>query len=171
MNTTSDFLPLSSSIKTTTILAMVIIIAAIVIMVNQWQQGGHSPAMRWTYIIVSAILVLTLLSAIIMIPRKVVVKENGINVHMLAWKINVPKEDIVSIEHYPNGIQSSRVVGMGGFFGNIGLFSSAQCGDHFSLVTDPMNVCVITRKSKRPIVVSVKDYSVFTSIIDVKEKY
>ena len=112
MNTTSDFLPLSSSIKTTTILAMVIIIAAIVIMVNQWQQGRHSPAMRWTYIIVSAILVLTLLSAIIMIPRKVVVKENGINVHMLAWKINVPQEDIVSIEHYPNGIQSSRVVGM-----------------------------------------------------------
>lgn len=42
---------------------------------------------------------------------------------------------------------------------------------NFSWVTDPMNVCVITRKSERPIVVSVQDHSVFTSIIDVKEKY
>lgn len=41
---------------------------------------------------------------------------------------------------------------------------------HFSLVTDPADVCVITRKEKMPIVVSVADCSVFNSIIELQEK-
>ena len=68
------------------------------------------------------------------------------------------------------GIASHRIVGAGMFFGNLGLFSSSECGKHFSLVTDPADVCVITRKEEMPIVVSVADCSVFNSIIELQEK-
>ena len=74
------------------------------------------------------------------------------------------------IEHYPYGIQSSRIAGAGGFLGNLGLFTCKECGKHLSLITDPMDVCIITRKSKMPIVVSVENYSVLTLSWKFKRK-
>jgi hypothetical protein len=98
------------------------------------------------------------------------VKPEEINIHLLAWKINIPADESVKIEHYPHGIQSSRIVGAGGYFGNLGLFTCKECGKHLSLITDPMDVCIITRKSKMPIVVSITDNSVFNTISEVLEK-
>jgi hypothetical protein len=100
----------------------------------------------------------------------VTVTNQEINIHLLAWKINISAGEIEKIEHYPHGIDAHRIVGAGGYFGNLGLFTSKECGKHLSLVTDPMNICVITRKTKMPIVVSVADYSVFNSIVEVQEK-
>lgn len=162
---TTSFLPLSTPIKMVTILGSVIILCGIGMLVYEWLQL-HQP-----YLLAVAILlaVVTLVS-VCMMPRKLVVNQDGINIYLLAWTINIPADEVVKVEHYPYGIKSYRIVGAGGYFGNIGLFTSRECGKHFSLVTDPMDVCVITRKTKMPVVVSVEDSSVFEDLVAIQEK-
>ena len=162
---TTSFLPLSKSIRWITILASIIMLGAIGMMVYEWLQL-QQPQLLWVLIL----LVVIIGATIAMIPRKVTVTDKDINIHLLAWKINIPADEIVKIEHYPHGIQSSRIVGAGGFFGNLGLFTCKECGKHLSLITDPMDVCIITRKDKMPIVVSVADNSVFNVIAEVQER-
>ena len=162
---TTHFLPLSKSIKWITILASIIMLGAIGMMVYEWLQL-QQPQLLWVLIL----LVVIIGATIAMIPRKVTVTDKDINIHLLAWKINIPADEIEKIEHYPHGIQSSRIVGAGGFFGNLGLFTCKECGKHLSLITDPIDVCIITRKSKMPIVVSIKDNSVFNAIAKVQER-
>ena len=162
---TTHFLPLSKSITWITILASIIMLGAIGMLVYEWLQL-QQPQLLWVLIL----LVVIIGATIAMIPRKVTVTNQEINIHLLAWKINIPADEIEKIEHFPHGIDAHRIVGAGGYFGNLGLFTSKECGKHLSLVTDPMNICVITRKTKMPIVVSVKDYSVFNTIGEVQEK-
>ena len=162
---TTSFLPLSKSIRWITILASIIMLGAIGMMVYEWLQL-QQPQLLWVLIL----LVVIIGATIAMIPRKVTVTDKDINIHLLAWKINIPADEIEKIEHFPHGIDAHRIVGAGMFFGNIGLFTSSECGKHFSLVTDPMDICIITRKTKMPIVVSVADHSVFNAIVEVQEK-
>ena len=162
---TTSFLPLSKSIRWITILASIIMLGAIGMMVYEWLQL-QQPQLLWVLIL----LVVIIGATIAMIPRKVTVTDKDINIHLLAWKINIPADEIEKIEHYPHGIQSSRIVGAGGFFGNLGLFTCKECGKHLSLITDPMDVCIITRKNKMPIVVSIKDNSVFNTVAEVQER-
>ena len=162
---TTNFLPLSQSILWITLLASIIILVGIGVIVYQWLQF-HQPHLLFALIL----LVVALLSCMVLIPRKLTVTTDEINIHLLAWKINIPADEIEKIEHYPHGIQSSRIAGAGGFFGNLGLFTCKECGKHLSLITDPMDVCIITRKNKLPIVVSIADNSVFNAIAEVQEK-
>lgn len=162
---TTHFLPLSQSILWITLLASIIILVGIGVIVYQWLQL-QQPHLLFVLIL----LVVALLSCMVLIPRKLTVTTEEINIHLLAWKINIPADEIVKIEHYPHGIQSSRVAGAGGFFGNLGLFTCKECGKHLSLITDPMDVCIITRKSKKPIAVSIADNSVFNAIAEVQER-
>ena len=162
---TTSFLPLSKSIRWITILASIIILVGIGVIVYQWLQL-QQPHLLFALIV----LVVALLSCMVLIPRKLTVTTDEINIHLLAWKINIPADEIVKIEHYPHGIQSSRIAGAGGFFGNLGLFTCKECGKHLSLITDPKDVCIITRKSKMPIAVSIKDNSVFNAIAEVQER-
>ena len=162
---TTHFLPLTKSIKWITILASVIMLGAIGLMVYEWLQLQQTQLL-WVLIL----LVVIIGATIAMIPRKVTVTDKDINIHLLAWKINISADEIEKIEHFPHGIDAHRIVGAGGYFGNLGLFTSKECGKHLSLVTDPMNICVITRKTKMPIVVSIADYSVFNAIVEVQEK-
>ena len=162
---TTHFLPLSHPIKWITLLALIIIIVTMIYMAYQWNTTKQIMLLV-TFVIVA----IALLSCMVIIPRKLTVTQEAINIHLLAWKINVPADEIVKIEHYPHGIQSSRIAGAGGFFGNLGLFTCKECGKHLSLITDPMDVCIITRKSKMPIVVSIADNSVFNAISKVQEK-
>ena len=162
---TTHFLPLSQSILWITLLAFIIILVGIGVIVYQWLQL-QQPHLLFALIL----LVVALLSCIVLIPRKLTVTTEESNIHLLAWKINIPADEIEKIEHYPHGIQSSRIAGAGGFFGNLGLFTCKECGKHLSLITDPMDVCIITRKNKMPIVVSIADYSVFNAIVEVQEK-
>ena len=164
MNTTY-FLPLSKSIRWITILASIIMLGAIGMMVYEWLQL-QQPQLLWVLIL----LVVIIGATVAMVPRKVTVTDKDINIHLLAWKINIPADEIEKIEHFPHGIDSHRIVGAGGYFGNLGLFTSKECGKHLSLVTDPMNICVITRKTKMPIVVSVEDRRVFDDIAAIQEK-
>ena len=162
---TTNFLPLSQSILWITLLASIILLAGIGVIVYQWLQF-HQPHLLFALIL----LVVALLSCMVLIPRKLTVTTEDINIHLLAWKINIPADEIVKIEHYPHGIQSSRIAGAGGFFGNLGLFTCKECGKHLSLITDPMDVCIITRKNKIPIAVSITNNSVFNTISEVQEK-
>ena len=162
---TTSFLPLSKSIRWITILASIIMLGAIGMMVYEWLQL-QQPQLLWVLIL----LVVIIGATIAMIPRKVTVTDKDINIHLLAWKINIPADEIEKIEHFPHGIDAHRIVGAGMFFGNIGLFTSSECGKHFSLVTDPMDICIITRKSKMPIVVSIADNSVFNTVAEVQER-
>ena len=162
---TTNFLPLSQSILWITLLASIIILVGIGVIVYQWLQL-QQPHLLFALIV----LVVAVLSCMVLIPRKLTVTTDEINIHLLAWKINIPSDEIVKIEHYSHGIQSTRIAGAGGFFGNLGLFTCKECGKHLSLITDPMDVCIITRKNKMPIVVSIKDNSVFNAIAEVQEK-
>ena len=162
---TTHFLPLSHPIKWITLLALIIIIVTMIYMAYQWYTTKQV-ILLVTFVIVA----IALLSCMVLIPRKLTVTQEAINIHLLAWRINIPADEIEKIEHYPHGIQSSRIAGAGGFFGNLGLFTCKECGKHLSLITDPMDVCIITRKSKMPIVVSVENYSVFNTILEVQEK-
>ena len=162
---TTHFLPLIKSFKWVTILAMIIILAGSGYMIHAWITL-HDIEMLIGIIVV----VLVVGGTLCMIPRSISVTKDHIDIQMLAWKMRIASEELVKIEHYPHGIETHRIVGAGMFFGNIGLFTSSECGKHFSLVTDPMDVCVITRKSKMPIVVSIKDNSVFNAIAEVQER-
>ena len=162
---TTHFLPLIKSFKWVTILAMIIILAGSGYMIHAWITL-HDIEMLIGIIVV----VLVVGGTLCMIPRRVSVTKDYIDIHMLAWKIRVASEEVVKIEHYPHGIQSSRIAGAGGFFGNLGLFTCKECGKHLSLITDPMDVCIITRKNKIPIAVSITNNSVFNTISEVQEK-
>ena len=164
MNTTY-FLPMTKSFKWVTFLAMILILVGLGYMLYAWILE-HDIEMLIGIIVI----VLVVGGTLCMIPRRVSVSKNHIDIHMLAWKVRVASEDVVKIEHYPHGIETHRIVGAGMFFGNIGLFTSSECGKHLSLITDPMDVCIITRKSKMPIVVSIKDSNVFNAISEVQEK-
>ena len=161
---TTTFLPLSPAIKSVTIIASIIILATMGYMAYQWYTTKQVMLLV-TFVIVA----IALLSCMVLIPRKLTVTTEDINIHLLAWKINIPADEIVKIEHYPHGIQSSRIAGAGGFFGNLGLFTSPVCGKHFSLITDSKDACVITRRTKMPVVVSVADHSIFNTISDIQE--
>ena len=162
---TTSFLPLSKSIRWITILASIIMLGAIGMMLYEWLQL-QQPQLLWVLIL----LVVIIGATIAMIPRKVTVTDKDINIHLLAWKINIPADEIEKIEHFPHGIDAHRIVGAGGYFGNLGLFTSKECGKHLSLVTDPKDACIITRKTKMPIVVSVEDHRVFDDIATIQEK-
>ena len=162
---TTNFLPLSQSILWITLLASIILLAGIGVIVYQWLEF-HQPHLLFALIV----LVVVIGATMVIIPRKITVTTEQINSHLLAWKINIPADEIVKIEHYPHGIQSSRIAGAGGFFGNLGLFTCKECGKHLSLITDPKDVCIITRKSKKPIAVSIADNSVFNAIAEVQER-
>ena len=163
---TTHFLPLSHPIKRITLLALIIIIVAMIYIAYQWYTTKQVMLLV-TFVIVA----IALLSCMVIIPRKLTVTQEAINIHLLAWRINIPADEIVKIEHYPHGIQQTiRIAGAGGFFGNLGLFTCKECGKHLSLITDPMDVCIITRKSKMPIAVSIKDNSVFNAIAEIQEK-
>ena len=163
---TTYFLPLSPTIKWVTIIASIIILGSIIYLGYLWF-NTHNVGMLLSLILITAVT----LGTLVFIPRKLTVTDKEINIHLLAWKINIPADEIEKIEHYPHGIQQTiRIAGAGGYFGNLGLFRCKECGKHLSLITDPKDVCIISRKSKMPIVVSVADNSVFNVIAEVQEK-
>lgn len=166
---TTSFLPFSSAILWTTIICTIIVVVSIVYLVQR-AMATNDNITCIIYWGISALLAVTMLVTMAICPRKAVVKDNTLDIRMVAWQLHIPAEEIVSIEHYPTGIDSHRIVGAGMFFGNLGIFDSSECGRHFSLVTDPMNVCIITRKTKQPVVISIKDYSILSTLCEVKEK-
>ena len=99
---TTHFLPLSQSILWITLLASIIILVGIGVIVYQWLQ------LRQPHLLFALILlVVALLSCMVIIPRKLTVTQEEINIHLLAWRINIPADEIEKIEHYPHGDRKS----------------------------------------------------------------
>ena len=93
---TTVFLPLSPAIKSVTIIASIIIFATMGYMAYQWYTTKQVMLLV-TFVIVA----IALLSCMVLIPRKLTVTTEEINIHLLAWKINIPADEIEKIEHYP----------------------------------------------------------------------
>ena len=100
MNTTY-FLPMTKSFKWVTFLAMILILVGLGYMLYAWILE-HDIEMLIGIIVI----VLVVGGTLCMIPRSVSVTKDYIDIHLLAWKINIPADEIVKIEHYPHGIQS-----------------------------------------------------------------
>lgn len=121
------------------------------------------------YIALTCLVLLTTIVSVCMSPRKVEVSEKGVSVRLTVGRVDVAADEIAAIKHYPHGIGSHRIVGCGKFFGNLGWFNSGCCGKHFALVTNSDDVCVIVRKTKMPLAVSVEDAKVFAPVCEITE--
>ena len=125
---------------------------------------------HWITMGAVVLLCLAITIAIFLAPRSVDVNNDKVCIHLLCTSIKIPQKEIKRIEHLPSGLATIRVVGMGNFFGNIGLFHSEYCGRYYSFVTNPQDVCLIFRKNKKPIAISVANASIFNGITNVIEK-
>lgn len=90
---TTNFLPLSKSIKWITILASIIILGGIGMLIYEYMQL-QQPQLLWVVIL----LVVVIGATIAIIPRKLTVNKEGIDIHLLAWTIHIPADEIAKIE-------------------------------------------------------------------------
>ena len=159
----------SSRIKWTTSVTMVLILITIAYSLYIYL---HTTECITRGIVLSAIILLCLaiVIAILQTPRYVSVSSEKVQIHLLCTSVRIPKEEIERIEHLPSGLAAVRIVGMGNFFGNVGLFHSDYCGRYYSFVTNPQDICLIYRRNKKPVAVSVADATIFSHITDVIEK-
>ena len=159
----------SSRIKWTTAITLIVIIVVLAYSVYKYL---HIYETTTRYILIATIVVLCVLlvGAVLQAPRYVSVSSEKVQIHLLCTSVDIPREEIERIEHMPSGLAAVRIVGMGNFFGNVGLFHSDYCGRYYSFVTNPQDICLIFRRHKKPVAVSVADASVFNHIATVEEK-
>lgn len=165
MKSVSTYCPWHASVVVITVIATACLVSFIAAAVTYQLQIG----LTVPFLILLAILVLAILVSVGMTPLKVKVSDEGVYVRLLFGRVHIPVDEVVSVTHYPNGISTMRLFGSGHFFGDTGLFRSEKCGKYFSLVSDPENVCVIVRRTKMPVAVSVADVNVFGQVCPVKE--
>ena len=156
-------------IKWLTAIALIIIVAAVAYSLYICL---HTTDTTTQYTALAAIVVLCILltGAALQAPRYVSVSSGKVQIHLLCTSVDIPKEEIERIEHLPSGLAAVRIVGMGNFFGDVGLFHSDYCGRYYSLVTNPQDICLIFRRHKKPVAVSIADASIFNNITTVEEK-
>ena len=88
---TTAFLPFGSAILWTTILCTIIIVVSIVILVQR-AMATNDNITRIMYWGVTALLAVTMLVTVAICPRKAVVKDNALDIRMVAWKLHIPAE-------------------------------------------------------------------------------
>lgn len=160
MNTFSPS-PWSNGLVTMTIIGLVIIFGVMAYLCYRYFSHSNIASYQIIFWIVMVILVISVLSSVALMPRGVSTDEKGITVHLLLKKIDIPAAEIDSISAYPANTKTIRVIGIGGLFGNVGLFSNERIGRFDCYVTDFSRSYVIYRKTKRPIVVSVTNPAIF----------
>lgn len=156
-------------IKWLTAIALIIIVAAVAYSLYICLHTTDA-ATQYTALAAIVILCILLSGAVLQTPRYVNVSSEKVRIHLLCTSVDIPREEIERIEHLPSGLAAVRIVGMGNFFGNVGLFHSDYCGRYYSFVTNPQDICLIFRRHKKPVAVSVADASVFNHIATVEEK-
>lgn len=144
-----------------TIIFSVIFIVIIISLVRSVAVGHYSMGIKIVQGTTAALLSVLLLATAAHTPRKVSVSEDEIKVHLLCRNIHIPAQEVDSVGYYPYGIPSFRVCGSGNFWGNLGIFNSELCGTYYSFCTASSNVCLIYRRNKRPIAVSVANPDIF----------
>lgn len=168
MKTLVSRCPWQTSVIVSTVMLAILIVAVAGFLVYRVMQADDM-TVKVIYIALTCLVLLTTIVSVCMSPRKVEVSEKGVSVRLTVGRVDVASDDIVAVKHYPHGIGSHRIVGCGMFFGNLGLFNSGCCGKHFALVTNPDDVCVIVRKTKMPLAVSVEDAKVFAPVCEITE--
>lgn len=158
----------SRRILSSTILASFIIFATIAYSVYSLFQNDETT--RWVSIAASIILSVLWLLAALQTPRSVEVSAEQVRIKLPLNSIRIHRDEISKIEHYPLGMASMRIVGMGHFFGNVGLFYSEVCGRYYSLVTNEQDIVLIYRYTKKPIAVSVADQTIFSIIASIEKR-
>lgn len=169
MTTTTSHCPWSPRIKRTTAFALIVVIAAIAYSIYEYAHTSETAA-QYTALAAIVILSVLLIGAVLQMPRYVSVSSKKVRIHLLCTSVDISKEEIERIEHLPSGLAAVRIVGMGNFFGNVGLFHSDYCGRYYSFVTNPQDICLIYRRNKKPVAVSVADTTIFSPIKTVEEK-
>lgn len=159
---------LSRRMLSSTILVSLIIFATIAYSVYSFFQNDETT--RLVVIVATVILSLLWLLAALQTPRSVEVSKEQVRIKLLLNSVRIHRDEISKIEHYPSGMASMRIVGMGHFFGNVGLFYSEVCGRYYSLVTNEQDIVLIYRHTKKPIAVSVADPTIFSIITSVEKK-
>lgn len=160
MNTFSPS-PWSNGLVTMTIIGLVIIFGVMAYLCYRYFSYSNIASYRIIFWIVMVILVISILSSVALMPRGVTANEDGITVHLLMKNIDIPIDQIVKISEFPAESKTIRIIGIGGLFGNVGLFSNERIGRFDCYVTDFSRSYVIYRKTKRPIVVSVTNPAIF----------
>lgn len=151
-----------------TVLASLIILATIAYSVYSLFQNEET--IRWVIITAIIILSVLFLLAVLQTPRSVEVSAEQVRIKLLLPSVCIRRDEITKIEHYPSGMASMRIVGMGHFFGNVGLFHSDVCGRYYSLVTNEQDIVLIYRRTKKPIAVSVADPTIFSLIAPIEKR-
>ncbi len=164
METISKCCAMSTSTKVITIVFSVIIIVAIISLVRGATVSHYSTGIKILQGVIAGLLAILMIVTVVHTPRKVTVNQNEIKIQLLCRAIHVPMQEVDSVAQYPCGIPSVRLCGAGQFFGNLGLFNSEVCGTYYSLVSRSKNVCIIYRKGKKPIAVSVDKPEIFAGL-------
>ena len=162
METISNCCALTTSTKVITIVFSVIIIVAAVSLIRGACASHYSVGIKVLQGCAAALLIGLMLATVIHTPRKVAVNQDEIRVQLLCRNIHIPVQEVDSVRHYPCGIPCFRVCGSGHFFGNLGIFNSEVCGTYYSFTSTSDNICLIYRKHKRPIAVSVVNPGIFS---------
>jgi len=152
---------MSTSTKVITIVVSVIIIVAIISLVRGATVSHYSTGIKIVQGVVAGLLAILMIVTVVHTPRQVTVNQEEIKIQLLCRTIHVPMQEVDSVAQYPCGIPSVRLCGAGQFFGNLGLFNSEICGTYYSLVSQNRNVCLIYRKGKKPIAISVEEPEIF----------
>lgn len=169
MNLKSSPCRWSRRILSSTILASLIILATIA---YSFYSLFFKNDETTRFVVIVAIVVLTVLwlLAALQTPRSVEVSTEQVRIKLPLNSVRIHRDEISKIEYYPSGMVSMRIVGMGHFFGNVGLFYSEVCGQYYSLVTNEQDIVLIYRHAKKPIAVSVADSTIFSVITSIEKK-
>lgn len=167
METISKCCAMTTSTKVITIVVSVIIIVAIISLVRGASVSHYSTGIKILQGITAAILAVVMVATVAHTPKKVVVNQEEIQVKLLCRTIHIPMQEVDSVKHYPCGIPSVRLCGAGSFFGHLGVFNSEVCGTYYSFVSNNGNVCLIYRKGKKPIAVSVDKPEIFDHVSSI----
>ena len=149
----------SKGIKWITIIFFLITFFSILLVINNVSKGdGVMEA-----ILVTTILLTASFACVLAFPMYVIVEDDGIGIRTMLYTIRIPYEDIDHIERVDeeNSLfcvtKTIRLLGIGGVFGYIGLFSTKDVGMFRSYVTDSKKAFLVYRTNGMPIALSVSE--------------
>jgi len=114
-------------------------------------------------IIVTAILLTASFACVLAFPMYIIVEDEGIGIRTMLHTVQLSYEDIDHIERVDEqdnlfgATKSIRLLGIGGVFGYIGLFTTKGVGTFRSYVTDSKKAFMIYRTKGMPIAISVSE--------------
>lgn len=153
----------SKEMKTWTIAFAVIIIGIFILVTFPYIISGKTIPMS---IIEAGLVVLVAIGiSLFFCPRRVVVNNDDIQIHLWGRTVNILTDKIDYIEKYTSQDTKLRLCGIGHVFSDTGYFYVMSMGIITAYVTDWSKAYVIYRKNQKPVVVSVEDPTIFAAFM------